>query len=83
MKALKLAPLKLLELIAEIPTARFLEVMVSEGPSNSIFCTNLSMVLSALKEDIQRKPNCFIDLKQRRPSVLQYSDLVFKCSVLV
>lgn len=50
MKALKLAPGKLLVLIAEIPTARFLEVMVSEGPSNSIFCTSLSMVLSALKE---------------------------------
>lgn len=50
-KALKLVPLKVLALRAEMPTARFLDVMARDGPSNSIFCISSSMVFRALEEE--------------------------------
>lgn len=53
--ALKVVPLKLLMFRAETPTARYLDVMASEGPSNSIFCTNSSTALRALNMPIQKQ----------------------------
>ncbi len=53
--ALKVVPLKLLILRAETPTARYLDMMVNKGPSNSIFCTSLSTALRALIMSIQKQ----------------------------
>lgn len=50
MKALNDVPLNMLMLLARIPSARFLEVILRDGPSNSIFCTSSSTVFRALRE---------------------------------
>ena len=50
MKALKDVPLNWLALRAEMPKARFLDVMLTEAPSNSIFCISSSTVFKALGE---------------------------------
>jgi len=53
--ALKVVPLKLLVLRAETPIARYLDVMVSDCPSNSIFCTSSSTALRALNQDTKKR----------------------------
>ena len=50
MKALKDVPLNWLALRAEMPKARFLDVIVTEAPSNSIFCISSSTVFRVLRQ---------------------------------
>lgn len=50
MEALKDVPLKVEALSADTPTARCLEVMLMDGPSNSSFWTNSSTVFRALEK---------------------------------
>lgn len=49
MKALRVVSLNIVVLRARIPTARFLELIWMDGPSNWIFCTSSSTVFRALR----------------------------------
>lgn len=63
--ALNVLPLKLLALKAEIPTARYLDLMVNEGPSNSTFSTSSSTALRALKQNtihLNKMKNIYLGL---------------------
>lgn len=62
-KALNDVPLNKLVLRARIPKARCLEVMFTDGPSNSTFFASFSTAFNALKEN--RRKKYYISLKFR------------------